>query len=113
MVSKFQQYHFQANQEVLLYCELENFFSEAVRGGFETRLQGNYEILDANGRRIADQLLPEDSDMCGNKRDDFYIAYRLHLPETIEPGRHQLKLTIEDMKGHKFGQATIDFHVAR
>lgn len=113
LVTKFPQNQFRPDQEVLLYCELENFVSEPVRGGFETQLQGSYEIVDSQGRRVADQLLPEDTDTCGRKRRDFYIAYRLHLPEKLEPGPHKLKLTIEDMKGHKFGQATLDFQAIR
>lgn len=113
VVTKFPQYDFRPDQAVLLYCELENFVSESKRGGYETQLQGSYEILDSDGRRVADQLLPEDSDVCGNMRRDFYIAYRLHMPDKIEPGRYQMKLTIEDMKGHKFGQSSIDFQIIR
>ncbi|GIW98613.1 MAG: hypothetical protein KatS3mg111_1946 [Pirellulaceae bacterium] len=113
VITKFPQYHFRPDQEVLLYCELENFVSQAVRGGYETQLQGSYEIVDAQGRRIADQILPEDTDFCGNQREDFYVAYRFHMPSRLEPGRHELRLTIEDMKGHKFGQGKIDFHVVR
>ncbi len=113
VVTKFPHYQFRPDQEVLLYCELENFVSQPVRGGFETQLQGSYEIVDSSGRRVADQILPEDADVCGNQRQDFYIAYRLHLPAEIEPGDYQFKLTIEDMKGQKFGQALIDFKIIR
>ena len=113
VTTKFPQYNFRPDQEVLLYCELENFVSEQVRGGFETQLQGSYEIIDSDGRRVADQLLPEDTDTCGRRRRDFYIAYRLHMPANIEPGRYHLKLTVEDMKGHKFGQSQIDLQIVR
>lgn len=113
VVTPFADYRFQPEQEVLLYCELENFVSRKLKNGFETQLQGSYEIIDRDGKRIADQLLPEDTDVCGNQRSDFYIAYRLHLPSEIEPGQYKLKLIIEDMTGHKFGQSTLDFHIVR
>ena len=111
VVRKFPEYRFRAGDEVLLYCELENFVSRRVGQGFETRLQGNYEIVDQDGRRVLDQILPEDTDVCGNRRRDFYIAYRLSMPVDIQPGKYQLKLIIEDMQGHKFGQTKIDFGI--
>lgn len=113
VVTKFPDYKFRPNHHVLLYGELDNFVSESVRAGAETQLLGSYEILSSDGRRIADQILPEDTDLCARKRRDFYVAYEFHLPSTIEPGRYTLKLTIEDMKGHKFGQSSIDFEIIR
>lgn len=111
VVSKFAGAHFRPNQELLLYCELDNFAAEPVKDGFETQLQGSYEIVDGSGRRVADQLLPVDSHVCRNQRRDYFIAYRIYMPQQISPGRYQLKLTIEDMKGRKFGQTTLDFQI--
>ncbi|MCA9132324.1 MAG: hypothetical protein KDA45_04190 [Planctomycetales bacterium] len=114
VVSKFPKYNFRADQELLLYCELDNFVSTPVDGkGYETQLQGSYEIVDEGGRRIADQLLPMDSHLCRNERRDYYIAYRIYTPQNIEPGRYQLKLIVEDMKGRKFGQSTLDFRITQ
>ena len=111
ILNKFPQYHFRQNQELLLYCELDNFVSTPVKDGFETQLQGSYEILDSSGRRVADQLLPPDEHICRNQRRDYFIAYRIYTPQDIKPGKYTLKLTIEDMKGHKFGQTNVEFQV--
>lgn len=112
VVSKFPQYAFKPDQELLLYCELDNFVSTHTDGkGYETQLQGSYEIVDSGGRRIADQVLPMDSHLCKNQRRDYFIAYRIYMPQKIELGKYQLKLTVEDMKGRKFGQATLDFQI--
>jgi hypothetical protein len=111
ILTKFPQYHFRQNQELLLYCELDNFVSTPVKDGYETQLQGSYEILDSNGRRVADQLLPPDEHICRNQRRDYFIAYRIYTPQDIKPGRYTLKLTIEDMKGHKFGQHNVEFQI--
>lgn len=113
VVTPFADYRFQAEQEVLLYCELENFVSRKLKNGFETQLQGSYEIVDRDGQQIMEQLLPEDTDLCGNQRSDFYIAYRLHMPTEIAPGQYKLNLIIEDMTGHKFGQSSLDFHIVQ
>ena len=112
VVTKFPQYAFKPDQELLLYCELDNFVSTQLEGkGYETQLQGSYEIVDANGRRVADQLLPLDSHLCRNQRRDYFIAYRIYMPQKIDAGKYQLKLTIEDMKGRKFGQSVLDFQI--
>lgn len=114
VVTKFPKYNFQADQQVLLYCELDNFVSDFKEGkGFETQLQGSYEIVDMNGHRVADQLLPLDSHVCRNQRRDYFIAYRIYLPQDIAPGRYQMKLVVEDMKGRKFGQASVDFQIGQ
>ncbi|MEM7476882.1 MAG: hypothetical protein AAF483_18005, partial [Planctomycetota bacterium] len=110
-VKEFKEYRFRADQQVLLYCELENFVSEETPDGFCTKLQGNYEIIDSDGNRVLEQVLPEDRDMCAQKRRDFYIAYRFYLPKRIPPGNYQLRLVIEDMQGHKFGNAELDFEI--
>lgn len=112
VITKFPQYSFRPDQELLLYCELDNFVSTHIEGkGFETQLQGSYEIVDSAGRRIADQLLPMDSHLCRNQRRDYFIAYRIYVPQKIEPGKYQLKLVVEDLKGRKFGQNSLDFEV--
>jgi hypothetical protein len=113
VVTRFPKYEFSPEQEVLLYCELENFVSKPVRGGYETRLQGSYEIVDSAGHKIADQALPEDSDVCANRRRDFYIAYHLFMPQRIGPGQYQLRLIIEDMQGNKYGQSQLDFRIRK
>ena len=113
IISKFPQYHFHKDQELLLYCELDNFVSTPVKDGYETQLQGSYEIVDSNGRRVADQLLPMDEHVCRNQRRDYFIAYRMYMPQDVKPGRYTLKLTVEDMKGHKFGQTNVDFQIVQ
>ncbi len=113
IVTKFAQNQFQPEQECLLYCEVDNFTTLQVKNGYETQLQGNYEIVEANGRRVAQGLLPMNTDLCSNQRRDYFIVYQLYMPSDISAGKYQLKLTIEDMHGKKFGQSSIDFRVAK
>jgi hypothetical protein len=113
VVTKFPKSHFQADQEVLLYCEIENVSAEKVRSGFETQLQGSYEIIDSQGRKIADQLLPMEPELCQNHRRDYFIVYKIYMPQQIASGNYQLRLTIEDMKARKFGQSQLDFSIKK
>ena len=111
-VTKFPTNQFRPNQEVLLYCEVDNFVSIKVKEGYETKLRGNYEIVDANQTRVADFILPEETDFCKSMRRDYFFVYRIYTPPNIAPGRYQLRLTIEDMKGNKFGQTSLDMQIS-
>jgi hypothetical protein len=113
VVTKFPKSQFQADQEVLLYCEIENVSAEKIRTGFETQLQGSYEIIDGQGRKVADQLLPMEPELCQNHRRDYFIVYKIYMPQQIASGSYQLKLTIEDMKAHKWGQSQLDFQIKK
>lgn len=113
VITKFPNNVFKPDQDLLLYCELENVSADEVKEGFETQLQGSYEIIDPNGRRIADQLLPMEKEICQNHRRDYFIVYRIYTPMQIGPGNYQLRLTVEDMKAKKFGQASLDFQIQK
>ena len=112
-VKPFPKRQFTPGQEVILYCEVENFVSSNVDGGFETRLHGSYDLIDQSGRRVSSQTLPEDQQVSRNRLRDYFVAYQMYLPDAIEPGRYQLRLTMEDIHGKKYGQSTIDFEIKR
>jgi len=113
LTKKFANYQFKPDQDALLYCELENVDAESVNEGFETQLRGRYEIIDNNGQRVADQVLPIESEICKNHRRDYFIVYRIYMPMQIVPGTYQFRLTIEDMKAKKFGQTMLDFQIVK
>ncbi|MCR9294682.1 MAG: hypothetical protein NXI32_18345 [bacterium] len=113
VIKKFPRYRFRPNQQVLLYCELENFVSKSFDEGYETRLGGYYRIIDAQGRSVVKRDLPEDRDLCANRRSDFYIGYLLSLPDSIAAGPYKLQLSIEDIHGKKSGQAEVEFRIDR
>jgi len=112
-IKPFPQRRFAAGQEIILYCEIENFVSDPVDGGFETKLQGSYDLLDSVGRRVSSQTLPEDHQVSQARLRDYFIGYQMYLPDEIEPGKYQLRLTMEDMHGKKYGQSTVDFEIKR
>ncbi|MEM9365927.1 MAG: hypothetical protein AAGD07_08010 [Planctomycetota bacterium] len=104
---------FQPGQQVILYCEIENFRAEMVDSRYQTALQGSYDILDASGSRIASQTLPEDRQTANHYLRDYFIAYQMYLPEEIGPGKYRLRLTMEDLNGKKYGQSEIPFEIKR
>ncbi len=113
VITKFPSNKFRPNQEVLLYCEVDNFVSEPIKNGYETKLRGTYDIVDGSRKRIEEVLLPEEVDICRSPRRDYFFVYRIYTPKNIAPGRYQLQLTIEDVKGNKFGQTVLDLEIGQ
>ena len=116
--TEFPRYEFKPKQQVILYVEVENYAAEAKGPqAFETELQGSYQIFDASGQIIAERQLPLDREVCRNYRRDYFLAYRIYMPDNIPAGEYRLELTIEDLKargqfqGRKLGQGTIDFSI--
>jgi hypothetical protein len=110
-IKPFENNRFQAGQQVILYSEVENFVAERLSDGYETHLRGSYRILDSTGRRVAEQVLAEDQQTCNNYRRDYFLPYILQLPDRLANGNYRFELTLEDVKGKKFGQASIPFEV--
>ncbi len=110
-VKPFETDRFQAGQEVILYSEVDCFAAERLSDGYETHFNASFEIYDADGKRVADKILPADRQAGKNYRRDYFIAYRMHLPSHLDPGSYRLELTIEDLKGQKYGSSSIPFQV--
>lgn len=110
-ITPFKDYKLEPGQQVILYCEIDNFAAERLSDGYETHFQGSYDLFNAEGVRVAEQVLPADKQSCNNFRRDYFIAYRLYLPKQLAPGPHRIQLTIEDLKGKKYGQSTLDFEI--
>jgi hypothetical protein len=109
----FDSYEFRPDQEVILYVEVENYKSEETPKGFRTALQGSYQIYNSDHQQVTSQDLGVTEDSCRNPRRDFFLIYGFHMKKNkdMTPGKYTLKLTIEDKKSSKFGQASIDFTI--
>ncbi len=100
---EFSRNQFKPKQEVLLYAEVENFTAVRVADeSYETKLQGSYQIFDSRGGLVDERELLLDNEFCRNYRRDYFLAYRIYLPDNLAPGNYRLELTVED----KMGSAT-------
>ncbi len=113
VVEPFKEQKFSPGQAVLLYAELENFSVEETPQGYRTTLRASYEIYDARGNRVASEQLPQVEDRCRNRRRDFFVSYRIQLPQRIYPGPHKLQLTIEDVQSGRLATGTVEFEVEK
>ena len=107
----FQSDEFRLGQEVLLYCEVENFKSELREKGYHTALKARYEVFNASGERVADKDLGLKDEHCQNRRRDFFVPYFIWMPKQVPPGKYQLKLTLEDVHAGQTAEATIEFEI--
>ncbi|MFZ4081978.1 MAG: hypothetical protein ACOYKN_12175 [Pirellula sp.] len=110
---KFEKNCFAPDQQLLLYCELENVTSQKVREGYETKVRGTYEIRDSQGKRVVEQALPMEPDLCSNQRRDFFLVYMIFMPPSIDAGKYELILTMEDLHGNKFGTSKSEFEIKK
>jgi hypothetical protein len=101
---------FKPGQSILLYVEIDNFSVEQVGDIYRTELLAEYTIVDAAGTRINSKL-PVVKEECRNRRHDYFIAYELLVPKDLPAGKYALQLVVEDVKGQKSSQASIDFSV--
>ncbi len=108
---RFKTQEFVPGQEVVLYAEVENFISEPTPKGFHTSLRSSYQIFDSRGQPVGEHEFGPTEEYCQNLRRDFFIGYHLRLPKRVYPGKHTLQLTIEDLKGHKVGQSSIELTI--
>lgn len=104
---------FDAGQQVILYCEIENFTVKKTDQGFETNLQGSYELYNSENEKVINQVLPADNQVSTNYLRDYFIAYQMHLPKQLKPGTYRLQLTMEDIGGKKYGQSSIPLEIIR
>ncbi|WP_145168596.1 hypothetical protein [Rubripirellula lacrimiformis] len=110
-IKRFQSNRFSAGQQVILYCEIENFSVNKNSDGFETHLQGSYDVYNAANEKVVSQLLPADKQVSANYLRDYFIAYQMHLPNQLATGAYRLQLTMEDVNGKKYGQTSIQFEI--
>jgi hypothetical protein len=102
---------FSSGQEVLLYCEVENFKSELREKGYHTALKARYEVFNASGERVAEKDLGLKDEHCQNRRRDFFVPYFISMPKQVTPGKYQLKLTLEDVHAGQTAEAMIEFEI--
>lgn len=98
---------FEAGQKVIVYCEIDNFVADKKDVGYETEVQGSYELFNAEGMKVGGQVLPKDLQQCDHPPRDYFIGYQMHLPARLEPGKYRLELTMECLRGKKYGQVSL------
>ena len=112
-IKQFEKHEFSPGQRVLLYAEVDNFRSENTPQGYHTSLRSSFQIFDDSGCRVDRRESTTTEEHCQSPRRDYFIGCDFCMPADIKPGRHTLKLTVEDLKSHKVGESSIGFTIAK
>ena len=95
---------FESGQKTLVYCEVENYMSNAhvvnSESSYHTRLRGSYVIYDSQGRVVQQSEYPAVEDVARNRRRDFYMYFPIQIGD-LAAGDYKLELLVEDLSSNK------------
>jgi hypothetical protein len=101
-----------AGQRMLVYCEMTGMSYEAKDASFVSRLSSKIEIIAAgSGAVVWTRELGPAEDVCGSRRHDFYVNYRVDLPKTLPPGSYHLRLTQTDLVANRTTSGELPFDI--
>jgi hypothetical protein len=99
-------------QPVIVYCEVAGLRYEAVGESYRSRVESRVEILPADGIQVRwSQPLGVAEDTCRRPRRDYYINFRLRLPDTLPKGAHQLRLVQKDLLSGRECSSSLDISI--
>lgn len=102
-----------AEQEVIVYLEIDGFRSEQRSdGSWVTELSQQLEIYNAIDRfPVWMEPWQRTVDTNANQRRDFYTVWLVRLPAALTPGRYHFKARIRDERSKAEAEAGIDFEM--
>ncbi|MHC4876688.1 MAG: hypothetical protein ACYTGL_09335 [Planctomycetota bacterium] len=105
---------FTAGQPLLLYSEVENFFSTRTETDrYRTVLKSQIEIYDNSNMQRPVITIPFDpsEDICRNHRRDFFHSYEFTVPQELQSGLYTLVLRVTDQLSQKVATSRLNFRV--
>ena len=101
-----------AGQRLLVYCEMTGMQYEEKHSEFVLRLSSRIEITSVtSGMIVWKHELGPAEDVCGSRRRDFYVNYRVDLPSSLPTGLYSLRLTQHDLVAQRSTSAEIPLEI--
>ncbi len=107
-------------QRVDLYAELAGVKFEKLEDGFRSKISSKLELcrvvdqVDAQAfETLWEETIPTVEDVCRHRRQDFFLNYRLPLPESATPGDYVLRLTVTDLNSRQSATSEIPVKMPR
>ena len=101
-----------SGQAVIVYCEMSGLRYEEVGEMFRSRLTTQVEFVSSQGGEPASkESLGTADDLCRRRRRDYYVCYRINLPEKLSPGSYELRMTQDDLVAGRSTTAAIPMTV--
>jgi hypothetical protein len=90
-----------AGHGVIIYCEMAGVRYESEGSLHRSRLASRVEVVaSSGGEPVWTHSLGTADDLCRRRRRDYYVNYRMTLPESLTPGSYELRLIQDDLVAH-------------
>lgn len=103
-----------SGDDILVYCEMVGMRSELKGEQHRSWLESAFEVLPGSAGDappLCHAILGQEEDLCRKLRRDYYVSYRVSLPEGLEPGDYRLKLIQKDLIAGRTVEREIPFRV--
>ena len=96
----------------IVYCEIENFDSKLNdQRQWETKLTQDVTIFTETGMLVWKDKSRDVSDVCRNRRHDFFMYDLIKLPADLSIGRYIVKVTIVDRNANRIAEKTVPVEI--
>jgi hypothetical protein len=98
---------------VIVYCAMTGVRYEPDGGRYRSRLASRAEIAQAGGGApVWSTALGTADDLCQQRRRDFYVNYRVDIPDSVPPGSYELRLIQDDLVSSQSASRTVALRIA-
>lgn len=96
----------------IVYCEIANFASQLNdQKLWETRLVQEAVLYTETGLPVWHDASKTITDVCRNRRHDFFMVKLVKFPATLTIGRYLLKVTVVDQQASRVAEATVPIQI--
>jgi hypothetical protein len=97
---------------VILYCEVENFTTTPDTSHmYHTRLSQEVVLYTEQGQQVWSDKTATVDDASRRQRQDFFLAWLIHLPPSLGIGQYILKVTVTDQQSNRVTETTMPISV--
>lgn len=104
--------------QTVVYCEVANFSSQLAENQssdkqmWQTSLTQEIALYTESGMAVMLDKSPKQStDLCRERRHDFYIPRLLTLPPNLSIGRYYLKVSVVDKQANRVAESSIPIDI--
>lgn len=96
----------------ILYCEVENFSSTPDSAHlYHTRLSQEVVLYTEQGQAVWSAKSAQVDDASRRQRQDFFLAWLIHIPQSLGIGQYILKVTVTDQQSNRVAEATLPLKI--
>ncbi|HEX8325048.1 MAG TPA: hypothetical protein VF595_14180 [Tepidisphaeraceae bacterium] len=100
------------NHKPKIYYEVENVAARLdANNMWSTVMRQDLTLFDANGKAVWNLPAVPVTDVCRNRRRDFFFARAIDLPTSLPPGQYVLKVTLADLVAQRVSEASLNLTI--